>query len=93
MKRKRSVQYIHMPTTLFKGEDCASCGTDLNSEYRLNPDEKEGDFEYGKMVKPSAWTLIKYYPKTKSVSAPQHYYCSWGTLMSDITELGRRLGY
>jgi len=86
MKRKRSVQWVIMPTALFADDDCGVCGMNMVAPYRLNPSEGEAS----DMVTEGDTVTIQFYPKTKRLGV-SHYYCGWGALIRSIMDLHDRL--
>lgn len=80
MKRMRKSRLIHMTNAGEAGDmPCASCGVLLKEPYAVN----EGE-EPSKVDTYSTW---KWIPK-RGVVGGQHYYCSWGTLMTRILQTG-----
>lgn len=81
MSRKRSTQYVKMPTAYLAehGLTCAACGRGIADDYEVNPGE--GDFRPAE----DSVTVV-YHPKTKAIST-HHYYCGWGLLMGEVFRL------
>jgi hypothetical protein len=82
MKRKRKLQTVHLNNETLGHIPCACCGIPVGDPYPVNA----GDTT----LRTDKWATGKYIPRTKGLIA-MHYYCSWGSLMADIFQLGRTL--
>lgn len=80
MKRKRKWEIVHLSHEGFGHLPCASCGIPVGDPYPVN----EGDT----VLRQDDSATGHYFPKTKRLVV-QHYYCSWGTLMNQVIQLGR----
>jgi hypothetical protein len=85
MKRKRKPVMFHMPNTGEAGnKTCVTCGAKLKDL----PDMENAPFETsGGNPTPDKWSTWNYDPKTKSVVGGQHYGCSWGALLTRISQI------
>lgn len=81
VKRKRNRLTVLVRKAALVGRPCGVCGIAVDQPYEVNPGRgdyrTDGDFIYVD-VNPRAKTAV-----------PKHYYCGWGQLLQQITDLGR----
>ena len=88
MYRRRKSYMINMPNDGEAGQHpCASCGVALGAPHVVN--EHTPSLMHTTVDKFSTWHVD---PKSKTAYG-QHYYCSWGTLLTQIFALGSHLSF
>jgi len=90
-RRCRKEQEAYVTLKAVAKRPCVHCGIAIGEPYPVNKGDKtlrRDDFRV--VAREGEWVKVRYFPKSRRVVF-EHYYCSWGNLLTQVVNLGHRL--